>query len=398
VAPLEFGSLAGLVFIPTAFAIIRCGMPHWKPLTFDNTPRKGRLMEGRERFGKLAPELLERVVFRNLGAPSQTVIVGPRNGFDNAVLSLGEDRRLILTSDPLSVIPSIGMAQSAWLSVHLLASDFTTTGRVPQFAAFDFNFPSELSHAQLGTYLKALSDECARLGVAIVGGHTGTYPGAGLTVVGGGVLLGVCREGEYLTPAMANDSDAILITKGAAIETTAVLANTFPKKIEQRFGGSVVRRARNYLSLCSTVKDALTAAEAGLGIAVTSMHDATEGGTLGGLHEHALASGTAFIVDTGRIFVSEETRKVCSLFGIDPMRTLSEGTLIITCRPDALEGLVGRLAKAGVPSFEVGRVEKKRKDKGLWLRSGHSTARRFTPSSRDPYWAAYTKGIRQNWF
>jgi hydrogenase expression/formation protein HypE len=350
----------------------------------------------RESFGKLEPKLLEDLVFRNLGAASRAVVVGPRNGFDNAILSLGSDRRLIITSDPLSIIPSVGMVRSAWLSVHLLASDFTTTGLKPQFAVLDFNLPSELSRSELGTYLKAIGDECRRLGVTIVGGHTGRYPGAGFTVVGGGALLGVCREGEYLTPAMARDGDAILITKGAAIEATAILSNAFPKIIERRFGRRVATKARGYLSLCSTVNDALTAGEVGVGTAVTSMHDATEGGTLGGLHEHALAADAAFIVDQDQIFISEETREVCSLFGIDPLRSISEGTLIITCRPSAVERLREGLSRVGVGNFVVGKVEKGGKI-GLWLSSGRSSPRRFTPSKRDPYWDAYSLGTRENW-
>ncbi len=335
-------------------------------------------------------------MFHNLGASSRAVIVGPRNGFDNAVLSLGNDRRLVLTSDPLSIIPSVGMALSAWLSVHLLASDFTTAGLKPQFAVLDFNFPSGLSRGQMGAYLKAIGEECGRLGVTIVGGHTGQYPGGGFTVVGGGVLLSACREGEYLTPAMARDDDAILITKGAAIEATAVLASTFPKTVERGLGRRVATKARRYLSMCSTVKDALTAAEVGVGTAVTSMHDATEGGTLGGLHEHALASNATFTVDSDRIFVSEETRKVCSLFGIDPMSSLSEGTLIITCRPGSVNQLRERLREAGVASFAVGRVERGGEN-GLLLRSGRSSPRQFTPSKRDPYWDAYSRGMRENW-
>ncbi len=349
-----------------------------------------------ERFGKLQPRLLEEIVFSNLGATNEAVLVGPKNGFDNAIVSLGDRRRLILTSDPLSIIPSIGMKESARLSLHLLASDFTTTGLKPQFAVFDFNLPSELSTRHLEAYFKALGDECKRLGIAIVAGHTGRYPGAGFTVVGGGVLFGDCEEGEYLTPAMAEEGDKILITKGAAIETTAILASTFPNVVRRSLGGEVLRRARKRLSHCSTVRDALTVASTGLKTAVTSMHDATEGGVLGGLHEHAVASGRSFLVDIGRIFVPEEVRKVCSLFGLNPLLSLSEGTLIITCRPDAVDKIEDRLGRAAIRIFEVGRVGGG-DGNGVLLRSDEAGARRFTPPSRDPYWAAYAAAIRRGW-
>ncbi|TLY00506.1 MAG: AIR synthase, partial [Thaumarchaeota archaeon] len=102
----------------------------------------------KERFGKLEPQLLSDVVFRNLGSPNPAVKVGPRGGFDNAVVSIGAGKSLILTSDPMSMIPAIGMKKSAWLSLHHLVSDFTTTGLKPEFAVFDFNLPTELSTNQ----------------------------------------------------------------------------------------------------------------------------------------------------------------------------------------------------------------------------------------------------------
>ena len=353
----------------------------------------GSVRGHRRRFGKLEPEIISDIVFRNLGAPNPSVKVGPRSGFDNAVVSIGGGRNLILTSDPVSMIPAMGMERSAWLSLHHLVSDFTTTGLKPEFAVFDFNLPTELTLVQLKSYFRALGEECKRLGISIVGGHTGRYPGGGFTVVGGGVVLGIARDGEYLTPDMASSGDAIILTKGAAIETTAILANSFPETISAKLGGGLLRRARNYPSLCSTVIDSLAAVQGVGGREVTSMHDATEGGVLGALHEHAAASGKNFLVDARRIYVSEESVRVCSLFRIDPLLSLSGGTLIITCRPASVGGLRARLRRAGVMSFDIGRVGER--SRGELVVSDGDRRRRFTPTGRDPYWDAYERAVRR---
>ncbi len=348
-------------------------------------------------FGKPDPSFMKRVVFKHLGAANQSVIVGPRLGHDNAVLRLDEERVLVVTSDPISIIPTIGMAKSAWLSVHLIASDFTTSGSKPQFANFDYDLPQGLDTSDLEEYLTAVDRECKRLGIAIVGGHTGSYPGSGFTVIGGGTFFGVVKKDEYLTPAMARDRDAVLITKGAAIEATAVLANAFPHTVEKNLGKKVAEKARSYLFQCSTVVDAIAAASIGIkDDGVTSMHDATEGGVLGGLRELATASGRTFTVDTSRIFVSEETIKVCSLFEIDPLKTLSEGTLILTCRPERADEIRRGLRREGIQSFDVGRVGG-HPGTGLWLRSGKASPRRFSRAGRDQYWDAYARGIENNW-
>ncbi len=353
-----------------------------------------RVVLGRTRkFGKLGPALLSEVVLRHLGARNPAVKIGPRGGFDSAVVSLGNGRSLILTSDPVSMIPAIGMKKSAWLSLHHLVSDFTTTGLKPEFAVFDFNLPTELTLVQLKGYFKALGDECKRLGISIVAGHTGTYPGGGFTVVGGGVVLGVARDGDYLTPDMASGGDSIILTKGAAIETTAMLANSFPEMISGKLGRRLLERARSYLPRCSTVKDSLAAVGGVGGKEVTSMHDAAEGGVLGALHEHAIASGRSFSVDEKRIYVSEESGRMCSLFRIDPLLSLSGGTLIITCRPASVGEVRERLRRVGVMSFEIGRVGARSRG-GLMVSDG-GRPRRFTPTGLDPYWDAYEKRSKE---
>jgi len=334
-------------------------------------------------------------VLENLGSPNPSVRVGPGVGFDAAVVSLNHGKVLLLTSDPLSIIPDLGMEESAWLSLHLLASDFTTTGRKPEFAVFDFNVPNELTTTQLRAFFRALGDECRRMDIAIVAGHTGSYPGAGFTVVGGGVLLGVCEEGKYFTPAMAKEGDVLLVTKGAAIETTAILARAFPRTIRDRCGAKTLNLASAYLKRCSTVEDAMTAVSVGGRDGVTSMHDATEGGVLGGIYELSLASGRKVTVDPAQIYVSPETTRVCELFSLDPMTTLSEGTLLITCGPRSVEGVKRSLQRVGIPSFEVGHVGAQ--PAGLWLGAEKQRPRRFYPLPRDPYWAAYTRAQKSGW-
>ena len=84
-------------------------------------------------LGKVDRDFLRRVLLRNLGAKNADILVGPGMGLDNAVLSIGAGRVMVITADPLSMIPSVGMEDSAWLTVHELASDLTTSAVKPQF-------------------------------------------------------------------------------------------------------------------------------------------------------------------------------------------------------------------------------------------------------------------------
>ncbi len=349
---------------------------------------------GPPQYGKVGSEFFARVIYRNLGASRRSVLVGPNEGFDNGIISLGGGEVLVLTSDPVSIIPSMGMQESARISVHHLASDFMTSGLKPQFAAFDFNLPLELEVADLEDYIKSLGRECRKLGISIVAGHTGWYPGSGFTVVGGGVLFGLGGEAEYVTPAMANSRDDVLITKGAAVEATGILARAFPDMLKARIGSATWRRAASYISKTTCVEDARIAAGVGLrSEGVTSMHDATEGGVLGGLSELAEASRKPLIIEPRKIFVSAETRQICATFGLDPLTTLTGGTLIITCVPKRTEELVSRLSKNGIPNFVIGKVGVGGR-RGIWESRAPRKPRFMGSPGRDRYWEAYDRAMR----
>src|SRR4029077_13149881 len=160
-------------------------------------------MRGSLRLGKARKNILESTVYESLGAPSSQLVVGPAFGADNAIIRLDRGRVLLATSDPLSYIPALGPEASAWLSVHLLASDLTTSGFSPQFGLFDFNLPPTLSDANFAKYWRSVHKECNQLRRPSIGGHAGRYPGIDYTIVGGGVMMATGPEDRYLTSIMA---------------------------------------------------------------------------------------------------------------------------------------------------------------------------------------------------
>ncbi len=334
---------------------------------------------------------MEKVVFRNLGRASNKMKIGPGRGMDNAIVSLGAGRVMILTVDPVSAVPAFGMKLSAWLSVHLIASDYTTSGAEPELATFSYNFPETMTQTEREEYVRSVSDECKKIGVSIAGGHVGSYPGGGFTVIGAGSMFGFASEGEYVAPSMARAGDAILMTKHAAIEAVASLAVSFPRFTESRVGHALVTEAKAMIRLCTTVKDALAARRIGLGGGgVTSMHDATEGGVLGALDEMASASKKAFLIDASTIPVTTQARAVCAAFGLDPLRTLGEGALVITCSPARVPEIERAMGCEGVPVRKIGEVKE-----GNGLRLRHTqTTKKFLPGP-DRYWAAYDRAVRR---
>ena len=348
-------------------------------------------------FGKLPPRDLDAIVLPHLGAARAEVLIGPRAGADAAIVRLGAGRVLALTTDPLSIVPALGVAASARLAAHLVASDLWTTGIPPAYVSVTLNLPVSLEDATLSEYLAALDATWKELGVAVVTGHTGRYPGLDSSIVGAATLLGVGDEGRYVTTRMTSPGDRVIVTRGCAIEATAIAAHLMPRRLGARLDPEGLSRARALIDQVTVVPDCralvnLGARERG----VTAMHDATEGGVLGGLIELARASGHDLRIERAKIPLSEEARAACEAWGgIDPYWTLSQGTLIATVRPAKRDAALEALAETGIAAAEVGEVVAGR---GLlWLTEADGRVETLKEPEPDPYWPAYERAIREGW-
>jgi hydrogenase maturation factor len=208
-------------------------------------------------------------------------------------------------------------------------------------------------------------------------------------MIGGATVMCIGPKERYIVPTMARPGDNVLITKGAAIEASGLFAVTFPDKVAAEFGEAFAKGAQELFWQMSVVEDALTAVEVGVrDEGVTTMHDATECGVWGGLAELAQASQVGLVIEKGAILVDERVRKLCGFFGIEPYEAISEGTLILTCRPHKVDELTQRLGDKGIPVSVVGEVVEATQgvvyfDRGRACELVHPKV--------DPFWEAFGK-------
>jgi hydrogenase maturation factor len=346
-------------------------------------------------IGKFPLDLIEKIVYQKLGAKRTEVLIGPGHGRDNAVVHLGCNQVLVTTADPLSMIPALGFKDSAYISVHLLASDLVTCGFPPQFFMVNLNLPPKMKNEEFDEYWSCINVECKKLGIAIIGGHTGRYVGSDYTVIGGGVMMALAPENQYIASNMSQPGDTIMMTKGVAIATTAILSRVFPETVEKAFGTEFLEKAKQYLQEFSVVDDALAAASVGLrNNGVTAMHDVTEGGLLGALYELSVASSIGLEVDLAEVIVPKEAGKICELFKISPYSTLSEGTLLLTVKPEKASTVQQALNFKGIKNAIIGKVTDPQQ--GKWVKKEGKRERLGKPPV-DPYWGAYWKAYNEGW-
>lgn len=340
-----------------------------------------------QRTGKATAELFEQVIHRRLGASDPDVLVGPRHGVDVGVVRVADGVAVALSADPVFVVPAYGWERAAWFAAHILASDASTSGLPLRWMAIDLNLPPEITDGELTELWDAFHRACEGMGVAIVTGHTARYDGCTWPMVGGAVCMASGPEDRYVTPEMARVGDRVVVTKGAAIEATALFAATFPDRLARGVGDDTVTAADSLFEQMTVVPDAGVAREFGVrDDGVTSMHDATEGGVIGGLLEVAEASGVGMRIDLARIPVRPEVRAVCEHTGMDPYIAISEGTLIATVVPGRAEAFLAALADAGIDAADVGEVTDRSAGRVLVTDQGETT---FEHPGLDPFWGAF---------
>jgi hydrogenase maturation factor len=329
-------------------------------------------------IGKLDRESFEKIVFPYLGKANKSVMIGPKHGVDAAVIDLG-DRVMAVATDPTFGMPVL-MPFFGWAIAHICASDVAVLGIKPEYMTICILLPPESKTETLEGFWKQLHDECVKLGISIVGGHTGIYPGIGYPLNGGCTVWGFGKK-EELTPASnAKVGDSVIMTKGPAIEAVGILALQAEAKLANKFGKTLVEKAKHRLVEMTVVQDALVAAKF-----AHAMHDATEGGLLNGVYEIAEASGTGVRIYEEKIVIPEEIAKVCSYFSINPLISIGEGTLLITAEKAKTPKLIAELAKDNIPAYEIGEITKGER---MFVRA-NGREDKLAPVKVDPFWQAY---------
>lgn len=344
-------------------------------------------------LGKISPEIFQHVILPALGAQRSEVIVPPQHGVDVGIVDLGNGQVMAVTTDPVFIVPAYGWERAAWFAVHILASDAATSGLRPAYLAIDLNLPVDITAEQLEILWTAMHRTCADLGVAVVAGHTARYEGCNYPMVGGATVIAVGPANRYVTPAMAQVGDRVIVTKGAAIEAAGLFAVTFPDRLAAAYGQEFAEQAQALFWQMSVVADAMTAVSVGVRDAgVTAMHDATECGVLGGLVEIAEASKVGLRVVQDQIIVREDVAKICQLFAVDPYSAISEGTLILTVRPHKVDAVLAALAQHNIAASVVGEIMPP--DYGVRI-VVDGKERPLEHPRVDPFWAAFGRALAE---
>lgn len=293
-------------------------------------------------IGKVPPELLGELVLGRTGADDDRVLQGPAYGEDAAAIALDEGV-LVVSSDPLS----LAVERLGTLGVHVACNDVAACGASPDWLTNVLFLPDD-DPATVDAITEQVDDVARELGVSIVGGHSEYAPSLDTPML---ALTAMGLADRFVPTGGATPGDAILLTKRAAVEGTAILGSDFRDLVSGAVPSAVIDRGVEFYGDVSVVPEAAILAEF-----ATAMHDPTEGGLVDGLFEVAAASGTALDVDRDAIPVAEETRRLCEVAGVDPFRIFGSGALIATVPATETQAALAALREGGIQATEIGTV------------------------------------------
>jgi len=297
--------------------------------------------------GKVSKDVLKRLVLTCLGIPNDRVLAGSGVGEDSAVIDMG-DRVLVAKANPITGAES----RIGWLAVHINANDVAVRGAEPRWYMSTVLLPEGADEELLETIMKDQHEACCGLGVSVVGGHTEVAPGLTRPIISGFMLGEVSKE-NLIASNEANVGDAIVLTRGAGIEGTGILAVDLRHRLEGLISLGTLDRAAEMLKQISVVPEALRASKV---VGVHIIHTPTEGGVYNGLLEVSEASGLGFKIYESRLLLAPETKEICDALYVDPLKLLSSGSLIIVVDPSKARDLEKALAETGVKSKVIGEM------------------------------------------
>lgn len=316
--------------------------------------------------GKINWDDLKRIIYNNRGKERSEVRIGGGVGEDCAVVNFG-DYECVISTDPITAATNnIGR-----LAVNINCNDIASSGVEPLAIMVTILAPEEATIDDLEMVMKEISEECKKLNVAIIGGHTEITKAVNQMIVSCTVLGRTLANKAVLTKGACLGDD-IVVSKYIALEGTSILANDFQEKAKLFLTPEELLKAKALTDNLSVVKEGKIAGEFG----VSSMHDITEGGILGALWEMAEASELGFEVYEDKMPILDISKKLCEGFKIDPLKFISSGSMLITTSDG--EGLVKVLKDNKINASIIGKVTE---EKGVLISNG--IKKEVLPPQRD---------------
>lgn len=300
------------------------------------------------KIGKLDSDILQRIVIDKIRYRRPEVKTRAGIGEDCAVIDYGE-YECVVSTDPITAdVKNIGR-----LAIHISCNDVASNGIEPLGITLAVMLPVGTTESDVQTIMTQAGTAAEEAGVEIIGGHTEVTPAVNQPVIVS-TAFGRGIAGESASARNMRPGDMILMTKSAGLEGTGIIATEKAEELTGVLTPQELRRAQGMIRNVSVVKDGVTAGRIG----TSGMHDVTEGGILGAVWEMCHISGLGAEVELEAIHVDPVTEKIAAHYGIDPLRLISSGCMLIVAPPSKAYKIVTEYHKidVNIKSAIIGKI------------------------------------------
>lgn len=296
-------------------------------------------------IGKLKTELLEKYIFNNLSSNREEVIIKSGTGLDNAVMDFGGDL-IVASTDPITgASKNIGS-----LAINVSVNDVSCQGADPVGVLMTVLIPPSATLEDLKEIVEDANKTAKKLNVDIIGGHTEITDAVNKILISTTVLGRVNRK-VMPDPKSIKAGDVVAVSKYLGIEGTSIIAHD-KDDVSEILSEEELKFAKSLADDISVLREARLATKYG----VKHMHDITEGGLYGALWETGVALGHGLRAYYDEIPILDETKKIAEFYGLDPMRLISSGSMLMIFDKDKFIDFKDEADKRGIKITKIGEV------------------------------------------
>lgn len=298
------------------------------------------------KIGKLDSQVLKSIVIDKIKFKRPEVKTGAGIGEDCAVVDFGP-YECVISTDPITAdVKDIGK-----LAIHISCNDIASNGIEPLGITLAVMLPPGTTESDISMIMAQAGQAAEDCGVEIIGGHTEITdavkkPVIVSTAFGRGTA-GASQKAQDMKPG-----DVILMTKTAGLEGTGIIGSDYESQLGDVITEDELRHAKDLLRQVSVVAEGVACGRIG----TSGMHDVTEGGIFGAVWEMCHIAGLGCEVEVESIPVDPVTEKIADHFGIDVMRLISSGSMLIIATASKAYKIVTELDAMGIKCSVIGKI------------------------------------------
>lgn len=318
------------------------------------------------KVGKVSELILNRSVFKLFRHRRKEVAHKPTSGVDATKINVGKEELCISTNPVMLDIEQLGNK-----AIYYVANNIACVGGELIGVVVNILMPACSDEKDIKKIMNDLEDECAKLNIEVMGGHTEMTESVNktlVTITGIGRIVNAVKndniESDKASTKYNNANNIynlgnlkaiqegyeIVMVKWAGMNGASIIAKNGENELRTRLGQDLIDRAIDLQDDISLIKEANIAKNNG----AFYMHDITKGGVFAGLWELSSAIKKGIEVDIKKIPIRQEIIEVCEFFDINPYNLDSRGALLVVT--DCGEKLVEELAIEGIEAAVIGYV------------------------------------------